>query len=156
MSIRSKKEYIQDYVGEFERVLASNIYADPNEGYRKYINVTSFVDFFILNELSRNVDGYRLSTFLQKDKEKKLSMGPIWDFNIALGNANYCNGESVSDWAYEFNNICPGDFWLVPFWWEKLLSDPAFKSEIRNRWNELRLTTISVENIEDIIDQHYN
>ena len=48
-----------------------------------------------MNELSNNVDGFRLSTYLHKDRDEKLMIGPIWDFNLSFGNANYCGGEST-------------------------------------------------------------
>ena len=59
-------------------------------GYSKYIDVNSFMDLYIINELSRNIDGYRLSTYMYKDRDDnggKLSMGPLWDYNLAFGNA---------------------------------------------------------------------
>jgi hypothetical protein len=136
-----QKAYIQSYVRKFEDVLASTTYDDKVNGYAKYIDVDSFIDFLIVNEVSRNVDGYRLSTFLYKDKESddgKLTMGPVWDFNLAFGNANYCSGSNTSGWAYDFNSICPTDFWLVPFWWQRLLSDKNFKNKLGLRWLELR------------------
>jgi hypothetical protein len=136
-----QKTYIQNYVRKFEDVLASTTYDDQVNGYVKYIDVDSFIDFLIVNEVSRNVDGYRLSTFLYKDKESddgKLTMGPVWDFNLAFGNADYCSGANTSGWAYDFNSICKTDFWLVPFWWQRLLSDKNFKNKLGLRWQELR------------------
>jgi len=100
--------------------------------------VDSFIDFFLLNEIANNVDGYRLSTFLNKDKNGKLKMGPIWDYNLAFGNANYCNGGDTNVWAYQFNERCPDDMWLIPFWWEKLLQDPVFVMRLKERWGSLR------------------
>ena len=61
----------------------------------------SFIDFTLLNELAKNVDGYRISTYLHKDRDDidpLLHAGPIWDFNIAFGNANYCNAEQPYGW----------------------------------------------------------
>jgi hypothetical protein len=90
-----QRNYIKSYINSFETVLNSNQFSDTENGYSKYIDVDSFVDFFILNELSNNVDGYRLSTWLVKDKNELLSIGPIWDFNLAFGNANYCGGGKI-------------------------------------------------------------
>ena len=133
-----QKDYISSYVADFENALASSDFMDPVLGYRAYIDVPSFIDFFLLNEISNNVDGYRLSTFMHKDKNEKLKMGPIWDFNLAFGNADYCGGGNTNVWAYKFNERCSGDFWLIPFWWDKLLQDPAFVAELKARWNVLR------------------
>lgn len=133
-----QRNYISTYINDFETALASDQFTDPMVGYAAYIDTQSFIDFFLLTELSNNVDGYRLSTWLTKDKSEKLKMGPIWDFNLAFGNANYCEGGATDVWAYRFNERCSGDFWVLPFWWERLLEDPAFVGQLQNRWQELR------------------
>jgi hypothetical protein len=136
-------DYITNYMHDFEGALAGNSFKDPETGYAKYIDSESFIDFFLLNELSNNVDGFRLSTWLTKDKNEKLNMGPIWDFNLAFGNANYCGGGDTNVWAYKFNSRCPGDFWVIPFWWDRLMQDPAFVTMLQNRWLELRDSAFS-------------
>jgi len=138
-----QKTYITTYVRNFENALASSQFQDATVGYQTFIDVDSFIDFFILNELSNNVDGYRLSTYLQKDKNKKLQMGPIWDFNLAFGNANYCSGGATDVWAYKFNERCSTDIWLAPFWWNRLLQDPDFVAKLKQRWGQLRGSTLS-------------
>lgn len=147
--------YIQNYVTAFESTLKGPYFRDRVDGYRKYINVESFIDFAIINELTRNVDGYRLSTFLYKDKDSKdgrLYLGPIWDFNLAFGNADYCEGGSTHGWAWDFNTICNGDSWLIPFWWKRLLRDPDYVVQFQNRWNELRVGPFSDDAIMNYID----
>lgn len=144
----AQKSYISSYVKDFENALASDNFKDPESGYRAFIDVASFVDFFILNELSNNVDGYRISTYMHKDKNGKLTMGPIWDFNLGFGNADYCSGESTDVWAYKFNERCPGDYWSVPFWWYRLLEDPYFVEQLKERWNVLRGNVLSEQHIE--------
>ncbi len=149
-----QREYISTYLSEFENILKSESFSDISSGYPKYIDVDSFVDFFLLNELSNNVDGYRLSTWLVKDKNSKLNMGPIWDFNLAFGNADYCSGGEYDVWAYKFNNRCPGDYWQIPFWWERLLQDENFTSKIKSRWNELKENEFSESIILQKIDAY--
>ena len=134
----AQKEYISRYISNFEDALISEDFADATVGYSAYIDTDSFIDFFLLNELSNNVDGYRLSTYMHKDRNGKLAMGPIWDFNLAFGNADYCNGGEADVWAYRFNERCPNDRWQVPFWWERLMQDPDYVTRLRQRWNELR------------------
>lgn len=150
-----QKAYIQQFMRQFENVLAADDYANPETGYASIMDPASFVDFFLINEITRNVDGYRLSTFFYKDKDSnggKLKMGPVWDFNIALGNADYCEAWFASGWANDFNTVCPGDYWQIPFWWERLRQDPAFLALIKNRWQELRPEVFSTATIHGLID----
>ncbi len=147
-----QKAYISNYIRDFENALASDNFTDPDIGYANYIDVDSFVDFFILNETSNNVDGYRLSTFMHKDKNGKLNMGPIWDFNLAFGNADYCSGGETSVWAYKFNERCPDDFWQIPFWWSRLLQDPAFVQRLKDRWASLRASVLSESTLQNKIN----
>jgi len=152
-------EYIENWMTDFENVLASNNFADPDEGYSKYINVETFIDHLLLNELSRNVDAYRLSTYMYKTKDDdedekpgQLYMGPVWDYNLAFGNANYCDGNRTDGWAYDFNDVCDDDFWQVHFWWKRLLEDPVFEEELRAKWEKLRNGKFSDANITAWID----
>ena len=149
-----QKQYINSYFDNFERALSGINFKDSLSGYRKYIDVGSFIDFFILNELSNNLDGYRLSTYLHKNRNEKLKIGPIWDFNLSFGNGNYCNGDKYDTWTYKFNETCSDDFWLIPFWWEKLLEDPYFVNKLKERWNELRKKELSDENIFQMIQNY--
>ncbi len=149
---QEQRTYISTYISDFEDALASDTFTDPDTGYASYIDLDSFVDFFILNEISNNVDAYRISTFMHKDKNEKLKMGPIWDFNLAWGNADYCSGGETNVWAYKFNERCPGDLWFVPFWWDRLLEDPAFVSRLKERWTELRGNLLSDATISGKVD----
>jgi len=143
-----QRNYIQDYMLDFEAALASENFTDIEDGYQQYIDIDSFIDFFLLNELSNNVDGYRISTFLHKDKGEKLKAGPIWDFNLAFGNVNYCSGGETDVWAYKFNERCPDDFFQVPFWWGRLLEDPEYVSKLKMRWTALRADILSESSIQ--------
>ena len=150
----AQKDYIQRYISDFEDALQSENFTDANEGYKAYIDVDSFVDFFILTELGNNVDGYRLSTWLTKDRDEKLKMGPVWDFNLAYGNANYCAAERYDVWAYRLSDRCPRDFYQVPFWWMRLMQDPAFKEAVKTRFTSLRQGVLSDASIAAKIEQY--
>lgn len=149
-----QKNYITNYISSFESTLASDDFADPVNGYLKYIDVSSFIDFFLMNELANNVDAYRLSTFMHKDKNEKLAMGPIWDFNYALGNVDYCNSGDTDVWAYKFNERCGNHYQQVPFWWTKLLEDPVFVTQLQERWTKLRSNQFSESKIMSKIDAY--
>lgn len=142
-----QKEYIKTYIDSFELALTSDHYMDVDSGYRKYINVNSFVDFFIINELTKNIDGYFLSTFFFKDKASlggKLTMGPVWDFNLAFGNANYNAGSITEGFQIIVNPS--------PWWWDRLLQDETFVENIKNRWCTIRGEQFRTEKITAIID----
>ena len=150
-----QRAYIIAYVDSFETALDGNDFEDPLLGYRNFIDVPSFIDYLLLNEISKNVDGYRLSSFFYKNKNSnggKLVAGPAWDYNLAWWNADYCQGFDETGWAYEFNDICGGGGNDVPFWWERLMEDPAFTSEVKCRWKELRQTVLSVPAMNTFID----
>ena len=138
--------YIENYVRDFEDALLSDDWLDPQDGYRRYLDVDAFIDFMWTQEITRNTDAYRLSTFFSKDRDSeggKLTFGPVWDFNLAFANADYCLGSGYEGWAWDFNDFCPGDGWVIHFWWERLRADPVFWQQARDRWAELRQTVWS-------------
>lgn len=155
-SIRPEQAaYIESFVDSFETVLNNAGFQDPVTGWRKYMDENTVIDFFLINEMSRNVDGYRISTFLHKEKSTqggKLKMGPVWDYDIAWQNADYCSGQSVTGWAYNFNNVCNTDGSLVPFWWQRFRQDTLFNKRLYCRWSELRQSFLHTDSLRTRID----
>ncbi len=150
---QAQKDYISDYINQFETALAGPDFADPENGFRKYADEGTFIDYFLVNEISRNVDGYRLSTFLHKQRESlggKLRIGPVWDYDIAWRNADYYNGFDYQGWSYEFPY--PDDNWQVPFWWRRMLEDPVFADNVKCRWLFLRDNYLSDNWFDQYID----
>ena len=151
-----QKNFIKQTVDDFESTLAGPNFQDPSFGVRKHADLNSFIDFLIMNELSRNIDGYRLSSYFHKNKnvgDGRIKAGPAWDFDLAFKNADYCEGSLISGWAYKFNSVCPGDgAGLIPFWWDRLMLDTSFVSSLRCRWLDLRKTTLSDQRINNLID----
>lgn len=148
-------DYIQAYVDSFEDALAGPNFADPIIGFRKYVDVNSCVDAFIIQEFTRSIDAYRKSFFMYKDKQSnggKLIMAPIWDYDLTYGNVNFCDGQSYTGWQYNFNYICGGDYWLNPFWFERMTQDPTFNDLVICRWNELRQDALNNQRIGNWID----
>ena len=154
--VSAQIQYIKNFVTDFETVMASNNYADPVEGYAKYINVDAFIDYFIINEVSKNVDGYRLSAYFHKDKDSKggkLTAGPVWDYNFSFGNVGYYHAEYTNSWVLDdFNNYARNDRWLAPFWWKKLVEEKEMVTKINLRWQELRQNILSTEYLFEYID----
>lgn len=147
--------YLKSYVDSFENSLAGSQFQDTVIGFRKYADENSFIDYFIVNEVSRNIDAYRISSYFYKDRNSvngKIVAGPVWDYDLAFRNADYCNGSDTSGWAYRYNYVCPDDYWQVPFWWNRFMEDTAFQSHLLCRWLQLRQTVLSETNIFHYID----
>ncbi|MHA8088970.1 CotH kinase family protein [Aquirufa antheringensis] len=149
--------YIRDYINNWENKLMTEDMNDPKASFRDYMDVSSFVNYFILNEVTRNVDGYRLSTYLYKDKESlggKIKMGPAWDFNIALGNADYLEGWKTDGFVYKAmeNDGGKNDYWQVPFWWNKLIQDASFRKALATRWKTVRSSFLNTNTLFATID----
>jgi hypothetical protein len=154
-------QYAKNYITSFETALNGAQFTDSLTGYRKYINDDSFVDYMLLTEVCKNVDGYRLSTFFYKDRDSKgsagrLTIGPIWDYNLAYGNANFCSGDSYQGWAFDFPRTCPNDGFQMPLWWDRLLSDRAFANKVRVKYQALRQTVLKTERIHAYVDSVAN
>jgi hypothetical protein len=148
--------YIKTYVNNWETALKSVNFANPQIGFRAFSDEQSFIDFFIVNELSKNVDGYRISTFLHKKRVSeggKIHAGPLWDFNLGWGNANYCQGGQTTGWEINFNSVCQGNGPnMNPFWFNRMLQDSVFANNLNCRWSYLRTNLLSDENLTNYID----
>jgi hypothetical protein len=150
--------YIKNYVSTFEKSLQEENSLKASTTYRSMMDMPSFVNYFLLNELSRNVDGYRLSTYFYKDKDSKggkLTMGPAWDYNLSFGNADYYDGYLPQGWVYnklEMSDQGTADGFQTPFWWGKLMKDSVFVNSVKRRWSSLRKTTLSTQAIFKFMD----
>lgn len=133
----AQRTYIANYIRSFEDALAQG-----SPTYTNYIDLESFANFFILNELAGNVDAYRISTFLHKPRGGKLRMGPIWDLNIGFGRQGRV---PQSDWIAHYNTYVSQDAWSVPFWWPALLEDEQFRQTTKSLWETYRLGPLSTE-----------
>lgn len=146
-----QKAYIKSYVDSFEIAMESPTFADPLVGYPKYIDVGSFVDYFIMSELSKNVDAYRLSTYLYKDKITKggkLHIGPVWDFDLAWHNCNYGDTFNPNYWQYLIQDATHP----TPRWWGRFFQDTTFVNDLYCRWTELRQDVLNISNLNAYID----
>lgn len=150
--------YIKKYVTDFENALKSPDYLTPKAPWRDMIDMDSFVDYFLITEFTKNVDGYRLSTYFYKDKDSKggkLKMGPAWDYNLAFGNADYLEGYKTTGWQYKINDLAipAKDInFLSPTWWERLAVDSTFRYKASKRWEVLRKTAFSPDRINNWVD----
>ena len=144
-------EYIQSYVDSFETAMKNPNLIYGNKSFEEYIDVKSFAEAHLINELGRNVDGYRLSSYFHKKKDSdggKIYAGPVWDFNLAFRNADYCDGAAAD--GLIFYRLCDGDY---PFWWDVLLENEQFINLTNCRWKELRTGPFHQDSIFAFIDE---
>lgn len=79
-------------------------------------------------------------------------MGPVWDYDLAYGNANYCDAWKTDGWGYQFNSVCGGDGFQIPFWWDKMMQDTLFQNHLRCRWENLKPVVLDTSLINNYID----
>jgi hypothetical protein len=151
--VTEQQGYIINYIDNFEQVIINENSSDSISGYANIINWYSFVDFLIMQEIAKNVDGYRLSNYMYKDNDSndgRLVAGPIWDFNLGFGNADYYEGWDTQGW--QVDAILPSDDFGNPFWWSLIWSDENFRWSVQQRWYELRQNMLSNSAVNTVID----
>lgn len=137
----AQRNWITAYLNAFEAALDGPDFADPATGYAAYLDVAAFIDFYWINEIVKNPDAFRYSTFLHKDRLGKLTMGPVWDFDLA--------------WHNDFINLSGGPegfFSADALWMNRLRDDPAFVSALQDRYRTLREDLWNGETIGGLLD----
>lgn len=125
-----QKAYIKNWITDFELAMSRPDFAST---YENYIDVPSFVDYFLINELTKHIDAFKLSFYMHKKKDSnggKLHMGPIWDFNLGYSNFDFACDPNPEDWIFP----CTSNV----FWVDKLVGIPAVQDRMYCRWQELR------------------
>ena len=120
-----KFNLIKDHVNDFEDALFGDSFKDPDLGYRSFIDLPSFIDWFLVNEISKNQDAASFSSiYFNYIPGEKIKMGPVWDFDLAFGNVNYSNAEN------------PEGFWIKDnLWYKRMFEDPYFKQMVQERFD---------------------
>ena len=123
--------YITNYVQAFETALFSPNFTDPVNGYRRYLDVDSFIDHYLVQEITKNQDVFWSSTFFTKERgDDLLRFGPVWDFDRSMGSL-----KGVVDLGPEgFRARGRGP------WSSRIFQDPTFVAQVAERWQELRPT----------------
>lgn len=143
--------YIRNYMAAFEDMLSGTDFSDQAKGYLAWIDVNSFIDYQLLNEFSKNTDSYMLSSYFYKNidsKGGKLTVGPLWDYNLAFGNCHFRNAWNPVGWTEEAS----GDN-VRPFWYARLMEDPYYRADMKRRWNELRESILNEDYLYAFIDE---
>jgi len=133
-----QQSYISAYFKDFQQALWDDGFANPQTGYAKYIDVDSWVDYFLHTEMTKNLDGYISSVYLHKDRGGKLVAGPAWDYNLAFGQATYWNGYYIEPWDFTYIGPNQKSYSQMVHWYYRLLQDPMFTRKVALRYRELR------------------
>ncbi|PRR81676.1 CotH kinase family protein [Clostridium vincentii] len=133
-------DYIENDISKIERIIYSDNYSEFST-YPEYINVDSFIDYFLINEFFGNYDAGNNSTYMYKDLGGKLSMGPVWDYDGAVDNFT----EQPMDVEVMAFQTAP--------WFDRLTTDKSFILKLEKRYSELRIKYLSEENIMDTIEE---
>ncbi|MGC6467207.1 MAG: CotH kinase family protein [Akkermansiaceae bacterium] len=149
-SMSAQKTWLRNYVEAAENSVYAGNFADPVNGYAKYLDVPSQVDYDIMRELSRNADG--ASTFFSIDRGGKLRMGPLWDYNQALGLSSLGSASLGNSWeTFGWNGYyMRAGHWLA--WWGRLDDDPLYQRAWNDRWVSLREGVLAQGNLLGRID----
>jgi hypothetical protein len=131
--------YLKEWFSRFESALSGK--AD----FEELIDFDSFADTMILQELAKNVDAYRSSTYFYKPPSGKLFLGPVWDMNQAYGNAAY-DADAMRPDGWRFQTARPGS------WFALLFDDPRFRARFADRYRWLRKGPLSEKSLEGWID----
>jgi hypothetical protein len=144
--------YIKNYDDAFREMIMKAGYDDPVNGYAAWIDVQSFIDEILIQELCKNSDAYGWSSYFHKDKNGMLRAGPAWDFDQAFSNSTFNDGPNYSEWIIEKSSR---DSWLFenyPPFWIRLFQEKNFRRQLRLRWTSLRETVWATESIMSYID----
>ncbi len=143
-----QQNYFKSFVKTVENTINGSSFTDPVWGYARYLDILSFIDFQIVNELGNNVDGYRYSTYFHKENDEdggKLNAGPLWDFDLCYGNLDYSPRHLATDqWSYTYWG--PNEYNCM-HWWYRLMQDPNYVKALHHRWTELRKGAFSTDSI---------
>lgn len=144
-----QREWLRGHIQAFHDALHGSTVADPASGYPAYIDVPSFVDMFILSELTKNVDAYVRSMYFYKDRDQPIFAGPVWDYNLSMGagfDFGGINNLETAGWMYPQRTDGVSD------WFPVLAAEPSFDGRVRARWAELRGGLFSDEQMSARVD----
>jgi len=130
---KKQKQWIHSYFNRFEKALFSKSFTHSKRGYQAYLDLDSTINYFLLTELTMNRDSFNYSTFMYKQRNQKIKMGPVWDYDMAMGNVLF---NSPSGWTARY----------YP-WPRRFIQDPVFTKKLSQRWRHLRKNSLSLSNI---------
>jgi hypothetical protein len=152
---KAQKDWMGNFMDSFEEALKGDNFADPENGYAKYVDVESCLNQLCIAELTRDQDAYVRSHYMHKDRGGKLTMGPLWDLNLILDTGCCFDNRNTRGWQYKDPyNRGRRDHGSEPDWWVRFLEDKEFEQKFIDRWFELRSGVLQVDNLFACIDAH--
>lgn len=151
-----QKAYLKDWATRFEMAANGPDREDPEKGYRKFIDVKSWVDYMLVRELAREVDSYRISFYMVKLPDSmggKVHAGPQWDFDRAFGNATYYDANKPTGWSFEGPRRPAKKGEEAATFARNIFLSPTFQKELGCRWKEVRKSVITTANINAHLDK---
>lgn len=146
--------WITNYIQKTHNAIHSTNPSNPTTGYPAYIDVDSFVDFIIVNEMARQGDSYMRSTRIFKDRGEKLKAGPLWDFDLGFDcytGFGWGGGTSSTIQGWQFQPMFGTNSTVD--WYLTLMKDSSFQQKIAARWSSLRSGPLSDANLKAKIQQ---
>ncbi len=143
-----QRSYLANYINTMVDSLSNR---NPTTGYRRYIDVESWVDHHILNVIANNVDALRLSTYMFKGRERRYEYGPIWDFDRSMEST-----DGRDDNPTTWNGTGDGTRFFEYPWWSTLFNDPDFWQDWIDRWSLHRRGPLSNANMGELIQSMAN
>ncbi len=147
---KAVQKSIVDQLDHFEAVLKSDDFDHPELGYRPLIDMDSFVDYMVIQEVTKNTDAYRKSLYLHKGADGQIYLGPLWDFDLALGNLWFYGQNKTSGWNFKRTSFFHGN--TAVFWFKRLMKDPYFAKAFVARYQQLRQQMFSDSKVDADID----
>ncbi|MBN1464545.1 CotH kinase family protein [candidate division KSB1 bacterium] len=146
---QEQENYIRSFINSFEAQVINSI------------DIASAVDYFLVNELAKNVDAYRNHMILYKDRDSinpRLYIKSAMDYNNACGNTTLYEGNRVAGWQIDYlrnSQNVRSDSMFVPMWWQQLFEDKAFTVPLYKRWRALKDNVLSEDFVLHKVDSLY-
>ena len=139
----AQRSFLVNYLNNMNRSLRNRDYTAATPAYDRYVDEAAWIDFHILNEFTKNPDGFRLSTYMYLPRDGRLTFGPVWDFDRTMGCDDDNRAANPAGWSgvHRYG------------WWSQLFRNPNFEQAYIDRWQFLREGVFSTENLHAIIDR---
>ena len=140
----SEYNLIKNHIIDFEKALFGDNFTDANLGYRAFIDLDSFIDWYLINEICKNQDAATYSSiYFNYIPGEKIKMGPLWDFDLAYGNVDYSNATYPEGFHIKSNP-----------WYKRMFEDPYFNSLVKDRFLYYETNLDMLLNKIDLIEKY--